>query len=174
MLKLSESQQVQLKEAVEHARGKAGVAQRIAEIYDRFDVEFQTRRPRCDQSGKCCHFEEYGHRLFVTTAELASFVLANTRDEAIVWDGLGCPYQIDGLCSVHSSRPFGCRVYFCDTSSTQWQQTMYERFHAEIKQLHDELGLDYMYVEWREGLRAIGLAKTISPTANRLNIISIR
>lgn len=73
------------------------------------------------------------------------------------WDGTGCPYQQNKLCTVHAIRPFGCRMFFCDATSTDWQNQMYEQFHSELRQLHDELAVPYFYVEWRQALRAIGL-----------------
>jgi Fe-S-cluster containining protein len=73
------------------------------------------------------------------------------------WDGSGCPFQTGGRCGVHAVRPFGCRIYFCDPTSTAWQQEHYEQFHAELRALHERLGISYFYVEWREGLRAAGL-----------------
>ena len=67
----------------------------------------------------------------------------------------GCPYQIAGKCSVHTIRPFGCRIYFCDPTAQDWQQDQYEQFHTRLKQLHDELSIPYLYVEWRQGLKAL-------------------
>jgi hypothetical protein len=46
-------------------------------------------------------------------------------------------------------------MFFCDESATEWQQANYERFHAEIKSLHDELGVTYRYVEWRAALQEL-------------------
>jgi len=74
------------------------------------------------------------------------------------WNGTGCPYQISGLCDVHPIRPFGCRIFFCDSTSTDWQHEQYERFHAELKALHETLGVPYFYLEWREALAALSLA----------------
>jgi hypothetical protein len=59
---------------------------------------------------------------------------------------------------VHGFRPFGCRVFFCDPTATQWQQEQYEQFHGKMRKLHDELGVPYFYVEWRAGLKAAGLS----------------
>ena len=69
----------------------------------------------------------------------------------------GCPFQVDRLCSVHAIRPFGCRIFFCDPTSQQWQNERYELFHAELKRLHEGLGVPYFYVEWRAAPGALGL-----------------
>jgi len=59
---------------------------------------------------------------------------------------------------VHAIRPFGCRMFFCDATSTAWQNEAYEQFHARLKRLHEELGVPYFYVEWRQALGALGLS----------------
>ena len=171
-----------LRQAVEAAAARAEVAGAVRAVYDAVASEIRERQPACDMSGRCCRFEEYGHRLFVTTAELAAFARelpAAPRPSPVVavaacpatslpllaaghrppaaspWDGTGCPFQFDQLCGVHAIRPFGCRMFFCDASSTEWQNDAYERFHAELKSLHDRLGVPYFYVEWRQALRAL-------------------
>ena len=71
------------------------------------------------------------------------------------WDGTGCPFQVAKLCGVHEIRPFGCRIYFCDATSTVWQQEAYEAFHGQLKRLHESLGVPYFYVEWRSALAVV-------------------
>jgi Fe-S-cluster containining protein len=93
--------------------------------------------------------------------ELATFVHelhhsgVDRAERMAEWDGSGCPFQVNKLCSVHGFRPFGCRMFFCDATSTQWQNEQYERFHAELKELHKRLDVPYVYVEWREALREL-------------------
>jgi Fe-S-cluster containining protein len=65
----------------------------------------------------------------------------------------GCRFQEHNLCTVHTIRPFGCRMFFCDATSTEWQHQQYERFHADLKRLHETLSVPYFYVEWRQALR---------------------
>ena len=153
----------QLRQAVRDAAGRPEVREAIERIYTDLVAEVAERRPVCVVSGRCCRFEEYGHRLFVTTAELAAFVhgleavpRTPALEEAIRnWDGTGCPFQVAKLCGVHALRPFGCRIFFCDATATQWQNDAYEAFHARLKRLHEELAVDYFYVEWRQALRAV-------------------
>src|SRR4029077_10178830 len=107
------------------------------------------RGPVCRSSGRCCRFEQYGHRLYVTAAELGHFARVHggkvegekTKDERretkdkspislpVFFEGStveGCPYQVDGLCAAREARPLGCRVYFCDENAQGWQQGVYE------------------------------------------------
>jgi Fe-S-cluster containining protein len=143
------------------------VRKAVADLHDEVAAEVAKRRPLCVLSGKCCRFEEYGHRLYVTTLELAAFLsaymdspLADLQRPA--WDGAGCPFQEGRVCSVHSIRPFGCRMFFCDATSTAWQQDLYEGFHSQIKRLHETLQVPYAYVEWRAALAKLGFTKTKS------------
>ncbi len=140
-----------------HSRARVALEQ----LYDRIQTETDHRRPRCEVSGRCCRFEEYGHRLYVTALELAVFTAKLAEREYSVQDNPGrCPFQAGGLCSVHSIRPMGCRLFFCDSSSRQWQEEQYEKFHGEVKALHDELDVPYSYMEWIAGLRQ---SKIIGP-----------
>ena len=148
-----------LQAAVRAASARPDVEAAIQALYADVQSAIDARRPACAVSGRCCRFEEYGHRLYVTTLELAAFVRQHTTETPTeAWDGTGCPFQRARLCSVHGIRPFGCRMFFCDATSTEWQNDAYERFHARIQQLHAELGVPYFYVEWRAALRALGLA----------------
>ncbi|QOV88661.1 hypothetical protein [Humisphaera borealis] len=159
MLHLTEDQSRQFAEQVLAAAGRPEVLAAVGEIYTRVQAEIDARQPVCQISGRCCRFESFGHRLFVTTAEMAAFrrQLPVPAPAAIRWDGTGCPYQIAGRCGVHGIRPFGCRIFFCDATSTAWQQAQYEQFHAEIRSLHGRFEIPYFYVEWREAIRAVGV-----------------
>jgi Fe-S-cluster containining protein len=126
----------------------------IAAIYADLQSAVDARKPVCSASGKCCHFDAYGHRLYVTTLELASF-LTNLNVAPTNADPGGCPFQKDGLCDAHTARPFGCRIYYCDPTAQVWQQRQYELFHARIKALHESTGTPYFYVEWRAALATV-------------------
>lgn len=141
----------------------------IRELYAELAKAVAERRPVCNASGRCCKFETYGHRLYVTTLEIAWFLqhvkpakpieTAPSDGQRISLHQLSqspsqdaCPYQIDGLCSVHTVRPLGCRVYFCEEGTESWQQDTTELFLDRLKQLHLDEGLPYQYMEWRAGL----------------------
>ena len=154
-----------LGQIVQQAAARPDVREAVGGLYARVQAEIDARRPACAVSGRCCRFEDYGHRLFVTTMELAAFVhhlhearaAGRVRDVA-AWDGTGCPFQVSRLCGVHPLRPFGCRMFFCDATATDWQNETYERFHAELRRLHQAMGVPYRYVEWRTALRELGIA----------------
>jgi Fe-S-cluster containining protein len=157
-----------LREAVLSAAGRTEVCQAVDRVYADLEAETQLRKPICIVSGRCCRFEEHGHRLYVTTLELARFVADLHVESPAGWDGRGCPFQKNKLCGVHSIRPFGCRIFFCDATSTQWQHDQYERLHARLRHLHDDLEVPYFYVEWRHALGELGVAGiTQSRLSNR-------
>ena len=145
-----------LRATVTAAAARDDVAAAVADVYAAVTAAVDARRPACSASGKCCHFDAYGHDLFVTPIELAAFV-RQLRATPTAAPG-GCPFQVGRLCGVHPIRPFGCRLYYCDPTAAQWQQDLYERLHADLRRLHERLGVDYLYVEWRRALAALGLA----------------
>jgi Fe-S-cluster containining protein len=160
-----------LYDAVRAASPRSEARTAVEQVYQDLAAQVEERRPFCIVSGRCCRFEEYGHRLYVTTLELATFLHgfdtlskpAPLTTSIENWDGIGCPFQVAKLCGVHTLRPFGCRIYFCDATSTQWQQEAYEVFHGRLKRLHEELAVPYFYVEWRQALRALLPLPTPSP-----------
>jgi Fe-S-cluster containining protein len=136
------------------------VAGRLESIYADIASEVAARGPSCWASGRCCNFERTGHRLYVTGLEaayavahldpakghppLTSLTLAHALSRG------GCPFQVLNLCGIHSIKPLGCRVYFCDRSAQNWQRELSERMLQSMKVLHDELNIPYRYGEWRE------------------------
>ena len=151
--------------AVADAMQQTEVTASIEKLYIEVGKQISSRKPICDISGRCCRFEEYGHRLFVTTMEMGAFIAGLKRGQVekydsppklsvhlSQWDSTGCPFQVQKLCTVHPIRPFGCRMFFCDPSATNWQQDQYEIFHAKLKTLHQTLHIPYFYVEWRWAL----------------------
>lgn len=149
----------------------------ITALYDQLDAAVAQRGATCWQSGDCCRFDEYGHRLYVTGLEAAWFLRqhaqparndpdstreTNTADAllslpvatpvqqaASPTEQAACPYQINNRCTVHAIRPMGCRVFFCEPGTEQWQRETYERFHTRMRELHDTHGIAYRYMEWR-------------------------
>lgn len=112
MIRLDPAQQQILRDAVGRPVDRAAVLSELDRLYAAFQTLVDEQKPRCEQSGRCCRFEAYGHLLFVTPIELISF-RERLSTPLKPWDGSpmpGCAFQIDGLCSVHSGRPFGCRV----------------------------------------------------------------
>lgn len=148
----------ELRQAVLDASRRADVLAAVGQVYTDLQAAIAARRPACQRSGRCCRFDEYGHRLYVTTMELAAFV-AQLHGPGQDRDGRGCPFQVGPLCGAHAIRPLGCRAFYCDASAVPWQADVYEQFHARLKKLHQAMGVAYFYVEWRRALGAVLSAK---------------
>jgi Fe-S-cluster containining protein len=139
------------------------IAAELEAIYADLAAEVAARGPACWASGRCCNFERTGHRLYVTGLE-AAYTVARLNEShppltelslAEAMNRGGCPFQVRNLCGVHAIKPLGCRVYFCDRSSQQWQQTLAERLHRRVRELHDRHGIPYRYAEWRSLLAEV-------------------
>lgn len=158
-MELSTDQSDAFRRAVESAAGREEVGRAVRNVYLAVQDAIDLRQPLCQASGRCCRFEQFGHRLFLTTLEMAAFIaeLRQLPNISPTHNPGGCVFQQERLCGVHTIRPFGCRIFYCDPSATEWQQEQYARFHAELKRLHERLGVSYFYVEWREALRCMGL-----------------
>lgn len=136
------------------AIGRDEIARDLESIYARAASEIEARGPACWASGRCCNFERTGHRLYVTGLEAAYAIVRSARSLTHgEIDGArargGCPFQEQNLCGIHTIKPLGCRVYFCDRSAHEWQQDLSERLLGDIRALHEVHQIEYRYGEWR-------------------------
>jgi hypothetical protein len=133
-----------LAEAVAQCLADAEFTPALRSIYARADAAVARRGFACRACGACCRFEGTGRRLFLSTGELA--LLASAPAPAGP-RGLGCPYQLGARCMARERRGLGCRVFFCADDAAEWSHRTYEKWHAEIRALHDRRGVPYRYVE---------------------------
>ncbi|HLO39417.1 MAG TPA: YkgJ family cysteine cluster protein [Phycisphaerales bacterium] len=143
-----------------HAASSAGDA--LLRLYQQLADDVRIRSPRCSASGRCCKFESWGHRLYVTGFETAylwaRLAMPQRPGVQAVLDSRaagGCPFQPERLCTVHTLRPLGCRIFFCDETATAWQEETYERYQREVRSLHDIHQIPYVYAEWRALLETL-------------------
>jgi hypothetical protein len=120
-------------------------------LYRRVDRQLDALGLTCLGGGTCCRFELAGHRLYVSTLELA---LLTARSP---WPGrpgraMRCPYQRLGRCTARSARPLGCRVYFCQGPS-ETLEAICARAHREVVDIHERHGVPYAYRELTGALR---------------------
>jgi Fe-S-cluster containining protein len=120
------------------------VRDRVLAVYAEVDRQVAVAAPRCDASGRCCRFEEYGHTLFLSRFE-AEILLetAPAYDKPV--SRAGCPFQVDGLCTARDERPLGCRIYFCDPAYQTRQSEITEAAIADLKRIADETGTGWHY-----------------------------
>jgi len=137
------------------ASGSRELAAAVERLYRQVDSVVAGSGFRCSNKGLCCDFGQYGHKLFVTTVELAYFVRGQGSQAPQGAAGC-CPYHQAGVCVARRHRPIGCRLFFCQPGSAGWQERQYQALRGRIIALHERLGLPYMYVEWLGGLAQLG------------------
>jgi hypothetical protein len=164
-------------EAARLAALRSDVIDAVRLLYSELDAEIAARSPTCWNKGECCRFGEYGHRLFVTTIEVAyylSFVCEPvasipapaTRSLPILPASAAsadvCPHAYGGTCHAREQRPLGCRIFYCDPAAQSWQGPMTERYLAKLRTLHEQFEVPYVYADWMAFLAAIDAANPAS------------
>lgn len=157
--------EVELVREWQQAIRRPEVAAAIEALHAEIAEEVAKRKPICLASGRCCNFDRYDHRLFVTgldtvwcveslrarsgpPATLPAVAEARTRGD--------CPFLLDGrLCGAHIERPLGCRIFFCDRTARDWHEELYARTHAAFAVIHERFGVPYRYGEWRSMLELV-------------------
>src|SRR5262245_40416354 len=120
------------------------VRRRVAQVYAAVDAAVAAAKPRCDASGRCCRFKEWGHTLFLSHFE-AEILLESAPPYEKPVGADGCPFQVDNLCTARKERPLGCRIYFCDHQFQTQQQDITETAITELKRIADDFGAGWRY-----------------------------
>ena len=107
----------------------------------------------CSSCGKCCDFDVYDHRLFVTSPEMVYLVVKLGRASILPMAGGLCPYNLRGQCTIHPHRFAGCRIFFCKGDADK-QAQLSEWASARFKAICQESGLGYSYIDLKTALSA--------------------
>ena len=126
---------------------------RVLAIYAEADAAVTAAGPKCDASGRCCRFKEYGHTLFVSNLE-AEVLLAAAPPYSKPVSGDFCPFQAGNLCTAREPRPLGCRVYFCDPTYQDTGNAISESYLRRLKELAEEHGTGWRYAPLHHFLNA--------------------
>jgi hypothetical protein len=110
------------------------VRREVLEVYAWVDAAIAAAAPRCEASGRCCRFREYGHTLFLSHFE-AELLLETAPPYSTPVSAEGCPFQVDGLCTARAERPLGCRIYFCDPAFADRMIEITEESIARLKRI---------------------------------------
>jgi len=113
-------------------------------VYAEADAAVAAAGPRCDASGRCCRFQEYGHTLFISNLE-AEILLDAAPPYAKPVSADSCPFQVNNLCTARDPRPLGCRVYFCDPTYQDTGNAISETYLRRLKDLTAQYGSDWRY-----------------------------
>jgi len=129
------------------------VVEAVRAIYAAADREVAEAGPRCEASGRCCRFTEWGHVLFLSHLELAVLLDgAPAYTKPVGPDG--CPFQVQKLCTAREQRPLGCRVYFCDPAYQERAGEITEKYLGQLKELARAHDLGWQYAPLHVWLNA--------------------
>jgi Fe-S-cluster containining protein len=123
---------------------RAEIHDRLRALYAEVDAAVAAAGPRCDSSGRCCRFKEWGHVLYLSGLE-ADLLLASAPGFRQPVSPDYCPFQQEKLCTAREPRPLGCRIYFCDPPYQETGNAIMERAIQILKRLGDESGTAWRY-----------------------------
>ena len=150
-----------LAQAVQLARRTPALLAELEGLYRELDERLAGRPGQCRGCGQCCDFAAYGHRLYVSSAELALLTRAELADPRALGEHR-CPYRREGLCTARRERALGCRVFFCQGIATATVNGLYEDFHGRIRQVHRRYCIPYTYAELTASLAQLITAAKVS------------
>jgi Fe-S-cluster containining protein len=169
----SSGQTIRLAQGDSFEKVSKEVCREVGSIYLWLDEQLNNSKVKgvCAACGKCCDFEKFGHKLFVTTPEIMYFiekvsgldVIASEAKQSQTleserlprrpdkWGLLAmttgqCPYQVKEKCSVYPYRFAGCRI-FCCKGNADFQSELTEEVIKKFKALCEKFQVTYRYVD---------------------------
>src|SRR3972149_2010542 len=130
-------------------QSKSQVLDRVAEVYNWLDCQIResgTVAGWCEMCGKCCDFDSFDHRLFVSTPELMYLSGKLGQDKTKQMANGRCPYNIRGKCTIYQDRFAGCRIFFC-RGDKDFQSSLSEQAIKKLKSICTDLQIPYRYAE---------------------------
>jgi len=141
---------------VERQELTSQAAEKVGRVYSWLDAQIRDHPAaagRCDGCGKCCDFESFDHRLFVTPPELM-YLAAKLEGERVKAMPTGrCPYNIVIACSIYEYRFAGCRI-FCCKGDNDFQSALSESVLGKFKAMCTEFGIPYRYMDLAAALNS--------------------
>ena len=160
------------------------IIRQVGHIYEWLDEQLNANNVKagvCGICGKCCDFESYDHRLYVTTPEMIYFADKLTGSDVIasaakqshtersaepVSETLTknkmptgrCPYQVNGKCTVYPYRFAACRI-FCCKADADFQSDLTETAVKKFKMLCEKFQIPYRYVDLPTALKSVVTAE---------------
>lgn len=83
----------------------SNVDRAISDLYAHLDRRIDTYRPVCRSSGRCCKFESFGHRLYVTGLEISRFLVRSSSASAIRNRGGPWPQALGAVVGTKTALP---------------------------------------------------------------------
>ena len=130
----------------------------VERIYARLDAQIRQHRRlagQCNVCGKCCDFDIFEHRLFVTLPELVYLAAKLGEKKLKPMTGGRCPYNVEGRCTVYEYRFAGCRI-FCCRGDKDFQSALSESTLSSLKSISAEFEIPYLYSGLSDALNNFG------------------
>lgn len=131
---------------VEQARSSGEAIAQLEALYRDVDQQLAAMGQTCRACGTCCDFDRFGHRLYLTTVELALLSAAPPPHRKSLAEGR-CPYQDGSACAARQRRGLGCRVFSCDPDTDPAEADLYAHYHRLLGEIHATHSLAYSYVD---------------------------
>jgi len=134
----------------------APVVKKVAAIYDWLAGQLRLHGElagACESCGRCCDFDEFDHRLFVTPPELMYLTAHLGRANIKPMPAGRCPFNVAGKCDIHEHRFAGCRI-FCCTGDSDFQSELSESVLKRLKLLCAEFRISYHYTDLAAALNS--------------------
>lgn len=131
------------------------VVKKIEQLYNWLDSQIAANisADACSACGDCCKYEQFAHRIYVTTPEIIFLKnKLNTEKLKSAKDGT-CPYQIDNKCSIRDYRFAPCRIFFCNADQNL-QSQLSEKYLIKIKEICEEHNIEYKYQNLPDALKS--------------------
>lgn len=116
--------------------------------YDALGCEVARLGVVCQACGKCCDFARNDYRLYASRLELA-LVLRDHGPPRLRADGC-CGFLRNGRCSIHPSRPLGCRTFFCDPAHRPREQDLCHAFQRQLRTIAERHTVPWGYAPFFE------------------------
>ncbi len=124
---------------------KGEIADAVGRIYRGIDEQIGAESNPCRACGKCCDFDAYGHRLYVTGPEMIYFIAKVDSEIKAMPAGI-CPYNIEDKCTVYRHRFAGCRI-FCCKGDDSFRSRLTEAAINDFKAICEDFDIPYSYTD---------------------------
>jgi hypothetical protein len=133
---------------------KNALLMKVVEIYRCLDRRIKNSRQSagtCSACGRCCDFDAFDHRLFVTPPEIMYLAAGISPEKIKPMTSGKCPYNESGKCTVYEYRFSGCRI-FCCKGGKDFQSQVSESALAQLKSICTEFRIPYTYRDLKSAL----------------------
>ena len=123
----------------------------VQQVYDFIDSQTAPPENSCTACGKCCDFENFDHKLFVTSPELIYFANKNATEKIKPMQNETCPYKENEKCTVYENRFAGCRIFSCKADK-DFQSTLTEKALSKLKSICKDFQIPYRCLDLETAL----------------------